>query len=112
MLNIFSTKKEKEKATQLVATLIKLLPPRVIDGKRKVLSIKKISDTLEKIYTDAASFTQEHKLGFYKRSILANTFRWEMDEKGYPKDFIQLATEGLVVEISRSKKTNSETNNN
>lgn len=105
MLNLFSTKKEKEKATQLVDTLVKLLPPKVIDGKRKVLSVNKISGTLEKIYADAAQFTLDHKSGFYKRSVLANTFRWALDEKGYPKDFINMATEGLVIEISRVKKS-------
>jgi hypothetical protein len=49
----------------------------------------------------AVEFKNEHKLGVYKKARLGNTFRWELEEKGYSKTFIETATEGLVVYLAR-----------
>ena len=43
----------------------------------------------------------EHKLGVYKKARLGNTFRWELEELGYSKKFVETATEGLVVYLTR-----------
>jgi hypothetical protein len=40
-------------------------------------------------------------LGVYKKARLGNTFRWELEEMGYSEKFIELATEGLIVYITR-----------
>jgi hypothetical protein len=50
---------------------------------------------------DAEWAETEHKLGVYKKARLGNTFRWELEDRGYSKAFIETATEGLVVYLSR-----------
>ena len=49
----------------------------------------------------AVEFRNQHRLGIYKKARLGNTFRWELTELGYSKPFVETATEGLVVYISR-----------
>ena len=47
-------------------------------------------------------FQQEHRLGWIGKASLGNSFRWELREMGYQKDFIDLATEAVVVHISKA----------
>ena len=51
--------------------------------------------------TKASAYKNQHKLGVYKKARLGNTFRWELRELGFSEKFIETATEGLVVYISR-----------
>jgi hypothetical protein len=37
----------------------------------------------------------------YRKARLGNTFRWELTDKGYSKPFVEMATEGLIVYITR-----------
>ena len=49
----------------------------------------------------ALGFREQHDLGIYKKARLGNTFRWELEEMGYSKKFVETATEGLIVYIAR-----------
>jgi len=44
---------------------------------------------------------REHKLGWYKKAKLGNEFKWELKEIGYDEKFIDVATEGLIVYVTR-----------
>jgi hypothetical protein len=70
------------------------------DGQRR-LSQKRIITILEEAFSRAAAFRKQHKLGVYKKARLGNTFRWELKEWGYSEKFVEIATEGLIVYISR-----------
>ena len=37
------------------------------------------------------------KIGIIRRSVLANSLKWELKEKGYSPEFTDIATEGLVM---------------
>ena len=39
--------------------------------------------------------------------MLANAFKWELIDKGYSKEFVDMATEGLVMELSRPVRAGS-----
>lgn len=104
MLQRFSTRAEKALAQSLVDKLTTSLPPDLIENKRKILSINRVTRQLEQIYDLARQHQKEYRLGFIKRAVLANTFKWALQEKGYPQDFIDLATEGLVVELTKASK--------
>jgi hypothetical protein len=65
------------------------------------ISQKRLTAILEEAFGKALAFKNEHKLGVYKRARLSNTFRWELADLGYSEKFIEVATEGLVVYISR-----------
>lgn len=88
-------------AKQLAAELAKRYPPTLDQAGGQTLSEKRLTRILEDVCNKAADFKNEHKLGVYKKARLGNTFRWELEERGYTKAFIETATEGLVVYLSR-----------
>jgi hypothetical protein len=96
--------RENAFARELTATLAKELPPRVLEERRKVLSVNKITRQLERTFQRAADYQQQHRIGFIRRAMLANAFRWELREAGFPSDFVDMATEGLVVELSKARR--------
>lgn len=104
MFSLFNTRPVKDKAHELANDLAKRLPPKSIDSNRQLLSVNKISNVLEKIYANALQYKQASRLGVFKRSVLANAFRWRLQELGYPQAFVDMAVEGLVVEISEIKR--------
>lgn len=103
-MEIFSHTKEKSLAQSLVIQLAKDLPPALMTAEknRKVLSVNKITRLLEKTYALAYKYHQENKLGMIKRAILANFFKWELKNANYPEDFVNVATEGLIMELTKN----------
>lgn len=99
---IFSYKAEKILGRELADRLGRDLPPKLMAERRQVLSANKVSRLLEQVFDVAKDHQAKHGLGFVGRAVLANSFKWELDAKGYPKDFIDVATEGLIVELSRA----------
>ena len=100
---LFNRDAEKALAKELVEQIKKNLSPKLMSERRQVLSAKKISRLLEQSYDIARDYQVTHGLGMIKRAFLANSFRWELKSCGYPDDFIEVATEGLVVELSKKK---------
>ena len=89
-------------ARSLAQDIAKRYPPAMDKGtaERKI-SQKRLSAILEDSFGRAMAFKNQHKLGVYKKARLSNTFRWELQEIGYTSQFIETATEGLVIYISR-----------
>jgi len=94
---------EKELIKNLVGNLSRSLPPAMLDTKRKLLSVNKVTRLLEELYKTIENYQQENQMGFIKRSIFANNFKWELKNLNYPEDFISMATEGLVIALSKKK---------
>jgi hypothetical protein len=101
---IFGTSRDSAFAKELAERLTKELPPAMMDKRRNVLSVNKVTRQLERTYEAAAAYQREHRIGFIRRAFMANGFRWELKNRGYPDDFVDVATEGLVVELSRALK--------
>lgn len=101
---LFSHDAEKALAKELSAQLVKNLSPKLMSERRQVLSTNKISRLLEQSYEVAKAYQSTHKLGMIGRAVLANSFRWELKACGYPEDFINVATEGLIVELGKKAK--------
>lgn len=97
-----SSKQVDEFAKGLAHEIAKRYPPTMDtgSGERKI-SQKRLTSILEEAFTKAAEFKNQHKLGVYKKARLGNTFRWELTELGYSDRFVETATEGLVVYVSR-----------
>jgi hypothetical protein len=97
-----SAKDVDQFAKGLAQDIAKRYPPTMDKGgaERKI-SQKRLSTILEDTLSKAVEFRKQHKLGVYKKARLSNTFRWELQELGYSDKFIEVATEGLVVYISR-----------
>lgn len=99
-----SSKEVDAFAKELAQELAKRYPPALDQGSgAQRLSQKRLTAILEDICSKAVEFRKQHKLGVYKKARLGNTFRWELEELGYSKQFIEAATEGLVVYITRKE---------
>jgi len=97
-----SSKGVDQFAKELALDIAKRYPPTMDKGNaERKISQKRLSSMLEETFTRAVVFRDQHKLGVYKKARLGNTFRWELQELGYTKEFVEVATEGLVVYIAR-----------
>ena len=96
-----SSKQVDEFAKTLAQELAKRYPPALDKGGERKVSQKRLVTLLEDTFNKALDYRKQHKLGVYKKARLSNTFRWELEELGYSAKFIEVATEGLVVYISR-----------
>ena len=88
-------------AKTLAQELAKRYPPALDKDSERKISQKRLTMLLEDTFNRAAEFRKQHKLGVYKKARLGNTFRWELQEMGYSQKFIEAATEGIIVYITR-----------
>jgi hypothetical protein len=101
MFSSASGKEVDEFAKSLARELAERWPPVTGESNQRKVSQKKLVNTLERIYNKASGFKNEHKLGVYKKARLGNTFRWELQELGYDKQFVETVTQQFVVYITR-----------
>ena len=99
-----SSKQVDEFAKALARELAAQCPPDQEHGAgRPNVAPKRLVSMLEQICGKALGFREQHGLGIYKKARLGNSFRWELKELGYAKDFIDDVTQRLVVHISRKR---------
>ena len=101
--NFVNRSEEKAFVVKQVEQLRKDLPPTLIAEARGKVTVNKITRSLERVYASATSFRDERSLGFVGRAVLANAFKWELKEAAYPDEFVDMATEGLIVALSKAK---------
>jgi len=101
----FSSKDIDQFAKNLAVEISKRYPPSLDQAKEKKISQNRIARVLEDAYTKAVNFKSEKQLGVYRKARLGNTFRWELTELGYSKPFVEMATEGLIVYITRKTES-------
>jgi len=100
-----SSKQVDEFAKSLARELAQQCPPDpAAEGKRPNVTPKKLVAVLEQICGKALGFREQHDLGLYKKARLGNAFRWELNDLGYGKEFVDDVTQRLVVYISRKRK--------
>lgn len=97
----FSSKDVDQFAKSLATEISKRYPPSLDQAKEKKISQNRIARVLEDAFNKAVEFKSEKHLGVYRKARLGNTFRWELTELGYSKPFVEMATEGLIVYITR-----------
>lgn len=98
----------KELAQRMSEHIGKTLPVKMMTNNRGQLSANRIARTLEQCYAMALELHNKRKIGYLGRVVLANDFRHTLQEIGYPKDFIDVSVEGLIVELSKpAPKINS-----
>lgn len=88
-------------AKRLAQDVAKRYPPAIANNPAQMVSQQRLSGILEQVFTRATEFSRENKLGWYKRARLGNDFRWELKEMGYDEKFVDTATEGLVLHVTR-----------
>jgi hypothetical protein len=100
---IFGNPEIKKFSKALASDIAKRYPPAldVQPGKRP--SLNRLTRIIEDACKKAEEFQEMNGLGWLGKARLANVFRWELEELGYQKDLIELATEALIVSISKKK---------
>lgn len=88
-------------AKGLADTIAKRYPPALDKEPGKRPSVNRLTRIVEDACASALEFKVTHKLGWYGKAKLGNAFRWRLVELGYQKDFVELATEAVVVHLSR-----------
>ena len=106
-LDRFTSKDVDQFAKALAVDISKRYPPSLEQAKEKKVSQSRIARVLDEAYTKAVEFKAEKSLGVYRKARLGNTFRWELTELGYSKPFVEMATEGLIVYITRKNAEQS-----
>ena len=85
----------------LAQTLAHRYPPELEqDGKLRT-SADRLSRVLEGLYVECKRDLGGERLTLLARARLAHAFKWGLIERGYSKAFIDVATEGLVVSLSK-----------
>jgi|SRR3954468_24594588 hypothetical protein len=103
LLSWLSNKDLNEFAKALAVNLAKRYPPAIDVNPEKRVSENRLTRVLEETYSEAMDFKQQKKLGFYGKAKLGTEFKWQLKELGYSDKFIEVATEGLMVYITREK---------
>lgn len=102
-------------AADLGATLAESLshrfPQSLVSKGVSKISADRLSRILEKIYGEAQAQQEAHQLGFFRRTRLCHAFKWKLLDSGYDKNFVDLATEGLIVYLSKAKVARPTANN-
>jgi hypothetical protein len=91
-------------AKELATTIAKRYPPALDKSPERRVSPNRISKVLEDALDKAGEFAGQRRLGVYKKAKLANSFKWELKELGYSEKFIEVATEGVIVYVTRGSK--------
>jgi len=88
-------------AKSLAHDIEKRYPPALDKQVGKRPTVNRLTRIVEDACKKAESFRTEHRLGWLGKAVLGNSFRWELTEMGYQKDFVDFATEAIVVHVSR-----------
>lgn len=103
LFNFVTRSEEKDFVAKQVEQLCKDLPPKLIAEARGKVTVNKITRSLERVYASANAFRDERRLGFVGRAVVANAFKWGLKEASYPDEFVDMATEGLIVALSKAR---------
>ncbi len=104
IFKLFGASKVDEFAKNLAQDIAKRYPPAIANNPERMVSQKRLTNILEEAFSRAHQFNQEQKLSMFRKAKLGNTFKWELKEMGYEKGFIDMATEGLIVYLTRGPK--------
>lgn len=88
-------------AKSLAQDIGKRYPPALDQQPGKRPSVNRLTRIMEDACKKAVDFQAEHKLGWLGKAKLGNSFRWELTEMGYQKDFVDFATEAVIIHVSR-----------
>lgn len=104
VFGLFSGKMVDEFAKNLAQDIAKRYPPAIANNPDQLVSQKRLTAILEEAFSRAHQFNEEQRLGMFKKAKLGNTFKWELKEMGYDEKFVDMATEGLIVYLTRGPK--------
>ena len=90
-----------EFAKSLASDVVRRYPSAIDNDPARRPSVNRLTRIVEDVCTRAVEYRETHRLGWLGKARLGNAFRWELVELGYRKEFVELATEALVVHLGR-----------
>ena len=93
--------KEKILADRMRDLLMRELPPDSLKQTGSFVSVNRVTRALEKTVELAKLHQQQNALGMISRARLANNFKWALTYNNYPEEFVELATESLIMELAK-----------
>lgn len=100
---LFGRRSTQDFARSLAADIAKRYPPHLDSQPGKRPSVNRMTRIVEDTCKKAVEFQGERQLGWLGKATLGNAFAWELRELGYQKDFVDLATEAVIVTLARKK---------
>jgi hypothetical protein len=88
-------------AEDLAEKLARRFPPKSDQQRETRPSVNRVTRLLEETCADAKAYQSERPLGWWRRVRFVHAFRWRLDALGYSQEFVGLATEVLVVSLSK-----------
>ena len=101
LFSLFFSKEVNAFASELATSLAKRYPPALDVSPEKRVSENRLTRVLEETLAQAVEFQSTHKLGLFGKAKLGNEFKWCLKDLGYSEKFIEVATEGLMVHLTR-----------
>lgn len=104
MFSFFGTAKRsaaKAFAADLAKQISRRYPPALDSQPGRRPSVNRLTRIIEEACERAVEFNATNKLGWFTKAVFGNSFRWELTELGYSKEFVDFATEAVIVHLSR-----------
>lgn len=98
----FNTQEADTFAKAIADDLMSRLPASSIEGGKQVTP-ERAHNAHQAITSRASAFARMHRLNWYTKAHLGNTFRWVLLDKGYDKAFVDTWTHNLMVAVTLSK---------
>lgn len=105
MFKLLNSENERKLAIELVADLLTQVPPADFESTSTTkLSVNKISRALERVNQRVLDHHIKTPMGIIRKSVLANNFKWGLRGAGYNDAFVDMATQGVLMELAKSGK--------
>lgn len=108
LMGWLNTKEVDEFAKAVADDLAGRMPTADQSGKKKATP-ERFRNTQEAITGRVRSFARTHRLNWYKKARLGNTFRWLLIERGYDKAFADAWTRSILLAVSDAGKSQTST---
>ncbi len=99
ILNWFDTAEVDEFSRALAQDLIGRLPPPSSGGGKRTTP-ERLQNTRDAIISRTKAFVRMHKINWYKKAHLGNTFKWELRDAGYDQQFVDAMTYDVLLAIT------------
>jgi hypothetical protein len=98
MFGFFDVKQSEEFGQSLADLFMERIPAFATSSGEKSQT-KKLLSAINKLHQQIEQFKREHKLNFYQKAKLLNTFKWQLLSSGYDKIFVDEVTQGLALKL-------------
>ncbi len=94
----FNASNEDKFGKELASILVEYMSANKQGKSDKKIS-KKHDAVVNRLSNMIAGYRDEHKLNFYKKAKLANSFKWALLDSGFSNDFVNEITRVLVMQL-------------